>query len=173
MTYSPAVLNKKRSGAKSLSVLRIRTKWIGFARQSLAIRSNGQLETAAAYRPLIVAWRNGAPVRLEEVALVRDDVEDNRRANWIVDKHGDQRAIILAIQRQPGANTIATVAAIKAMAWPRVVRPLMSTLGWVINALMCESRAEVQPSVGVQLQLVCRRLHGLQRPRRCPEGVFV
>jgi HAE1 family hydrophobic/amphiphilic exporter-1 len=85
------------------------------ARQSLAIRSNGQLETAAAYRPLIVAWRNGAPVRLDEVALVRDDVEDNRRANWIVDKHGDQRAIILAIQRQPGANTIATVAAIKAI----------------------------------------------------------
>jgi len=85
------------------------------ARQTLAIRSNGQLETAAAYRPLIVAWRNGAPVRLDDVALVRDDVEDNRRANWIVDRHGDQRAIILAIQRQPGANTIATVAAIKAI----------------------------------------------------------
>ncbi len=85
------------------------------AKQTLAIRSNGQLESAAAYRPLVVAWRNGAPVRLEEVALVRDDVEDNRRANWIVSKTGDQRAIILAIQRQPGANTIATVAAIKSI----------------------------------------------------------
>ena len=85
------------------------------AKQTFALRANGQLEDAAAYRPLIVAWKNGAPVRLDEVARVRDDVEDNRRANWIVDKNGDQRAIILAIQRQPGANTIATVAAIKAI----------------------------------------------------------
>ncbi len=84
-------------------------------KQTYSLRTNGQLVNAAAYRPLIVAYKNGAPVRLEEVALVRDDVEDNRRANWIVDKHGDQRAIILAIQRQPGANTIATVEAIKAI----------------------------------------------------------
>ncbi len=85
------------------------------AKQTFALRANGQLENAAAYRPLIVAWKNGAPVRLDEVAAVHDSVEDNRRANWIVDKNGDQRAIILAIQRQPGANTIATVAAIKAI----------------------------------------------------------
>ncbi|MDP2431316.1 MAG: efflux RND transporter permease subunit [Pseudomonadota bacterium] len=85
------------------------------AKQTFALSANGQLEDAAAYRPLIVAWKNGAPVRLGEVAVVRDSVEDNRRANWIVDKNGDQRAIILAIQRQPGANTIATVAAIKAI----------------------------------------------------------
>jgi HAE1 family hydrophobic/amphiphilic exporter-1 len=88
-------------------------------KQAYSLRTNGQLVNAAAYRPLIVAYRNGAPVRMEEVALVHDDVEDNRRANWIVEKHGDevsqQRAIILAIQRQPGANTIATVAAIKAI----------------------------------------------------------
>ena len=85
------------------------------AKQTFALRANGQLEDAAAYRPLIVAWKNGAPVRLDEVAAVHDSVEDNRRANWIVDNKGDQRAIILAIQRQPGANTIATVAAIKAI----------------------------------------------------------
>jgi len=84
-------------------------------KQTFSIRANGQLETAAAYRPLIVAYKNGAPVRLDEVAVVRDSVEDNRRTNWIVDKNGDQRAIILAIQRQPGANTIATVASIKAI----------------------------------------------------------
>jgi HAE1 family hydrophobic/amphiphilic exporter-1 len=84
-------------------------------KQTFSIRANGQLETAAAYRPLIVSWKNGAPVRLDEVALVHDSVEDNRRANWIVDAHGDQRAIILAIQRQPGANTIATVESIKAI----------------------------------------------------------
>ena len=78
-------------------------------RQAFAIKDNGQLATAAAYRPLIVAWRNGAPVRLEEVATAVDSVENKRVAAWNVDK----RAIVLAIQRQPGANTIETVNSIK------------------------------------------------------------
>jgi HAE1 family hydrophobic/amphiphilic exporter-1 len=78
-------------------------------RQAFAIKDNGQLETAADYRPLIVAWRNGAPVRLEDVATPIDSVENKRVAAWNVDK----RAIVLAIQRQPGANTISTVNAIK------------------------------------------------------------
>jgi HAE1 family hydrophobic/amphiphilic exporter-1 len=78
-------------------------------RQSFAIRDGGQLSTAAAYRPLIVAWRNGAPVRLEEVASAIDSVENQRIASWNV----DQRAIVLAVQRQPGANTIDTVKAIQ------------------------------------------------------------
>jgi HAE1 family hydrophobic/amphiphilic exporter-1 len=85
------------------------------AKQNFALRDNGQLVDAAAYRPQIVAWRNGAPVRLEEVATVHDSVEDNKRANWLVDKDRQARSIILAIQRQPGANTIATVDAIKAV----------------------------------------------------------
>jgi len=78
-------------------------------RQAFAIKDNGQLASAAAYRPLIVAWRNGAPVRLEEVATPIDGVENKRVAAWNVDK----RAIVLAIQRQPGANTIETVNSIK------------------------------------------------------------
>ena len=78
-------------------------------RQTFAIKDNGQLSNAAAYRPLIVAWRNGAPVRLEEVATPIDSVENARIASWNVDK----RAIVLAIQRQPGANTIETVNSIK------------------------------------------------------------
>jgi HAE1 family hydrophobic/amphiphilic exporter-1 len=78
--------------------------------QAFAIKDNGQLTTAA-YRPLIVAWRNGAPVRLEEVATPVDGVENTRIAAWNVDK----RAIVLAIQRQPGANTIDTVASVKRM----------------------------------------------------------
>ncbi len=78
-------------------------------RQAFSIKDNGQLTTAAAYRPLIVAWRNGAPVRLEEVATPIDGVENSRIAAWNVDK----RAIVLAIQRQPGANTIETVESIR------------------------------------------------------------
>ena len=79
------------------------------SRQTFAIKDNGQLANAAAYRPLIVAWRNGAPIRLEEVATPIDGVENARIASWNVDK----RAIVLAIQRQPGANTIETVDSIK------------------------------------------------------------
>ncbi|MFO1420908.1 MAG: efflux RND transporter permease subunit [Candidatus Competibacteraceae bacterium] len=78
-------------------------------RQSVAIEDNGQLASAAAYDPLIVAWRNGAPVRLNEVATALDGVENNKIASWYVNR----RAIVLAIQRQPGANTIATVDSIK------------------------------------------------------------
>ncbi|MEI7428913.1 MAG: efflux RND transporter permease subunit [Betaproteobacteria bacterium] len=79
------------------------------SRQAFAIKDNGQLSTAAAYRPIIVAWRNGAPIRLEEVATPVDSVENNRLAAWNIDK----RAIVLAIFRQPGANTIETVNSIK------------------------------------------------------------
>ena len=79
------------------------------SRQTFAIKDGGQLANAAAYRPLIVSWKNGAPVRLEEVATPIDSVENNKIASWNVDK----RAIVLAIQRQPGANTIETVDAIK------------------------------------------------------------
>ena len=77
--------------------------------QMFSIRDNGQLTRAVAYRPLIVAWRNGAPVRLEEIATPIDSVENDRIAAWNVDK----RAIVLAILRQPGANTVETVAAIR------------------------------------------------------------
>jgi len=78
-------------------------------RQSVAITDNGQLASAADYAGLIVTYRNGAPVRLNEVATPLDSVENNKIAGWYVDR----RAMVLAIQRQPGANTIATVDAIK------------------------------------------------------------
>jgi HAE1 family hydrophobic/amphiphilic exporter-1 len=78
-------------------------------RQSFAVQANGQLQTAAAYRPLAVVYRNGAPVRLEEVATVIDSVENAKVAAWF----NDQRTIMLAVMRQPGANTIETVDAIK------------------------------------------------------------
>jgi hydrophobic/amphiphilic exporter-1 (mainly G- bacteria), HAE1 family len=79
------------------------------ARQSLAVRSNGQLENAAAFRGINVVYRNGAPVKLEQVANLVDSVENVRVANWFKGK----RAIVLAIQRQPGTNTIETVNSIR------------------------------------------------------------
>jgi hydrophobic/amphiphilic exporter-1 (mainly G- bacteria), HAE1 family len=74
-------------------------------RRALSIQTNGRLTDAAAYRPLIVAWRNGAPVRLGDVATVVDSVENNRVAAWF----RGTRSIVLAIQRQPGSNTIQVI----------------------------------------------------------------
>jgi HAE1 family hydrophobic/amphiphilic exporter-1 len=72
------------------------------ARKAYNLESNGQLSDAAAYRPLIVAYRNGAPVRLDQIAAVTDGVQDQYVANWINSIPG----ILLGVQRQPGTNTI-------------------------------------------------------------------
>ncbi|HEY2886016.1 MAG TPA: efflux RND transporter permease subunit, partial [Rhizomicrobium sp.] len=80
----------------------------GPTRQSV-IHANGQLLNARDFAPQIVAYRNGAPVRFQDVARVEDSVENNRAANW----YRDDRAIGLSIQRQPGSNTIELVDQIK------------------------------------------------------------
>ena len=72
---------------------------------------NGQLYNAASFAPLIVAYRNGQPVRLDEVAHVYDGVENDKTASWV----NGERAIYLAIQKQPGTNTVAVVDAIRAL----------------------------------------------------------
>jgi HAE1 family hydrophobic/amphiphilic exporter-1 len=79
--------------------------------QVFTVESRAQLLRAADYRPLIVAYRNGSPVRLEEVARVVDSVENDRNASWFDDK----RSITLAIQRQPGTNTVDVVDRIRAL----------------------------------------------------------
>jgi HAE1 family hydrophobic/amphiphilic exporter-1 len=78
---------------------------------ALTLDSNGQLLEAADYKPLIVAYRNGNPVRLEALGHVIDSVENNKTAAWF----NDERSMVLAIQRQPGTNTVAVVNAVKAL----------------------------------------------------------
>src|SRR3954452_10689270 len=82
-------------------------------KRSYSINANDQLLNAEDYKKLIVAYKNGAPVRLVEVAQVIQSAENNRLGAW-AGKNGELRpAIILNVQRQPGANVIATVDAIK------------------------------------------------------------
>ncbi len=81
--------------------------------RAFTLQATGQLMSAAQYRPLIVAYRNGSPVRLEELGNVIDSVEDDKTASWFFTKQGTQRAIILGVQRQPGTNTIAVTDAVK------------------------------------------------------------
>jgi hydrophobic/amphiphilic exporter-1 (mainly G- bacteria), HAE1 family len=82
-------------------------------KRAFTLQASGQLMNAAAYRPLVVAYRNGNPVRLEELGRVIDGVEDERTASWFLKGHTDDRAVVLAIQRQPGTNTIAVTDGIK------------------------------------------------------------
>ena len=79
------------------------------ARQAFTIEANGQLFKAAAYRQMVVAYRDGSPVRLGELGQVIDTVEDTKTAGW----YNKSRAIVLTIQRQPGTNTIAVVDSVK------------------------------------------------------------
>ncbi len=73
--------------------------------------NNGQLMRAAAYGPMIVAYRNGNPVRLNEVAHVYDGIENDKNAAW----YNGERTIYLAIQKQPGTNVVAVTDAVKAL----------------------------------------------------------
>lgn len=77
--------------------------------QSFTIQANGQLKDAAAYRPLIVSYSNGAPVRLQDLGQVIDSVQNDKVYSTFNNIH----SIILAVQRQPGTNTVAVVDAIK------------------------------------------------------------
>ena len=70
-------------------------------RQNIVLTATGQIEKATEYRNVVVAWRNGVPIKLSEVARVVDSVENDKIATWF----NDTRAITLAIQRQPDANT--------------------------------------------------------------------
>src|SRR5213075_1709879 len=80
-------------------------------RQDFMLATNDQLGKAASFRPLIIAFKNGAPIRLDEVADVLDGVENAQLAGWA----GRQRAIILSVQRQPGANVIQTADRVKGL----------------------------------------------------------
>ncbi|HUH66391.1 MAG TPA: efflux RND transporter permease subunit [Syntrophales bacterium] len=77
--------------------------------QAFTVQATGQLNDAAAYRPLIVAYRGGSPVRLGELGHVIDSVQNDKIAAW----YNGNRAIVLAILRQPGTNTIEVVRSIK------------------------------------------------------------
>jgi HAE1 family hydrophobic/amphiphilic exporter-1 len=77
--------------------------------QNITLQASGALMKAADYQKITVAYRNGVSVKLDEVARVIDSVENDKVASWF----NDERAIVLAIQRQPDANTVAVVDAVR------------------------------------------------------------
>ena len=86
---------------------------------ALTVQATGQLGNADAFRQLIVAYRNGAPVHLYELGRITDDVQNNKTASW----YNGSPSIVLAIQRQPGTNTVAVAQRVRA-ALARVQREI-------------------------------------------------
>ena len=77
--------------------------------RAYTVETNGQLQNAAQFRQMVVAYRNGAPVHLSELGQVLDDVQNNKTASW----YDGARAVVLAVQRQPGTNTVAVAQGVK------------------------------------------------------------
>jgi hydrophobic/amphiphilic exporter-1 (mainly G- bacteria), HAE1 family len=113
------------------------------AHKAFTVEANGQLTAAQDYRPIVVAYRNGSPVRLQELGRVIDSVENDKTAAWFVDSRGEQRAIILAIQRQPGTNTVEVAGAVQRLL-PNFRRELPASVS--LNVLYDRS-VSIQSSV--------------------------
>jgi multidrug efflux pump len=115
-------------------------------RQAFTIGANDQLVSSEQYRNLVVAYRGGAPVHLSDVADTVDDAENLRQAAWM----GDQPAVIVNIQRQPGANLIQVVDRIK-----KLLPTLQATLPSAVKvAVLSDRTTTIRASVrDVQLEL--------------------
>jgi HAE1 family hydrophobic/amphiphilic exporter-1 len=96
--------------------------------RTFAVKTDGQLTNAAAFRPLIISYRDGRPVRLDEIANVYDGVENDKQMSWF----NGARTIYLAINRQPGANTVEVVDAIRTLI-PQIQSQLPASLSLVIR----------------------------------------
>jgi len=105
--------------------------------RTFAVKSDGQLTNAEGFQHLIVAYRNGRPIRLEEVAHVYDGVENDKTASW----YNDARTIYLAVQRQPGTNTVEIVDSIRAQL-PLLQAQLPASLRLVIRSDRSQSIRE-------------------------------
>jgi len=97
------------------------------AQQSYTIAANDQILSAQAYKPVVVAYRNGAPVLLSDVADVIDGLENDKVGAW----YQGQPAIVIDVQRQPGANVIETVARVRA-ALPRLQRAMPAGISLIV-----------------------------------------
>ncbi len=122
--------------------------------KAYSVESDGQLTNAAGFGALVVAFRDGAPVRLGDLGRVIDSVQDTKQASWF----NGQRAIVLAIQRQPGTNTVAVAERIKAE-----VERLRPELPASVEMATLYDRSQTDRGVGAR-----REVHAL--PRAVPGG---
>ncbi len=105
-------LNEVEAALKNWNV-NLPTGTINGPRRAFTLQASGQLMNAGSYKPVVIAYRNNSPVRLEDLGRLIDSVEDDKTASWFYNKQGNERAIILSIQRQPGTNTVQVAEAVK------------------------------------------------------------
>ncbi len=79
--------------------------------KAITVQATGQLNTADEYRPIVVAYRDGAPVRLGDLGRVLESVQNNKVASW----YRDTRAVVMVVQRQPGTNTVEVAESVRAL----------------------------------------------------------
>ena len=103
-------LETLRSALNSANVNQAKGNFDG-PQQAWTINDNDQIQSGAGYQNIIIAYRNGAPVRIKDVAVVIDGAENTRLAAWV----NTQKAIVLNIQRQPGTNIIGVVDTVQAL----------------------------------------------------------
>ena len=109
--------------------------------RSASVMTNGQLQDAAAFNDVIVTYRNGAPVRVRDIGRAIDDVQNNRMAAW----YNDKRGIVLAIQRQPGTNTVQVVDEIR-----KLLPQFRAQIPPGIDVEVLYDRSEVHPRFGAR-----------------------
>src|SRR4051812_644638 len=127
------------------------------AHKAFTLQASGQLMNADQFKSMVVTYRNGAPVRLEELGTILDGVEDPRTASWFYTHDTAQRAITLGIQRQPGTNTIAVADAVKALL-PKFQAELPASVHMDVlydrSDTIRESYRDVQVTMALTLALV-------------------
>ena len=105
-------INEVESALRSWNVNQPTGAIVG-PQRAFTLMASGQLFDAAAYRPLVVAYRKGSPVHLQELGRIIDSVEDDKTASWYYKSNISQRSIVLGIQRQPGTNTVEVTNGVK------------------------------------------------------------
>jgi HAE1 family hydrophobic/amphiphilic exporter-1 len=122
-------------------------------KQDVALQASGQMDKAADYSRVVVTWRNGSPVKLDEVAKIYDSVENDKIATWL----NDERAIVIAIQKQPDANTVAVVDAVRAkLPALRAQIPPSVTMNVMLDRSISvrQAVADVEETLGIAVCLV-------------------
>ena len=121
--------------------------------QAFNVQATGQLLDAASYRSMVVTYRNGSPVRLEEIGRVIDGVQTDKVASW----YNKERAVVLAIQKQPGTNSVEVVDRIRALLPTfRLQIPASVSINVLYDrsAAIRESVHDVQFTLGLTIALV-------------------
>src|SRR6202045_4638884 len=122
-------------------------------KQDVALQASGQMDKAVDYSKVVVAYKNGSPVKLDEVARIYDSVENDKIATWL----NDRRAIVLAIQKQPDANTVAVVDGVRAkLPALRAQIPPSVTMSVMLDRSISvrQAVADVEETLGIAVVLV-------------------